>query len=132
MVPVPRETPDTLALQAIAEALPTRVNTALAAFLPDDAACAIVELLDAANRYLETVAPWRVAKTDREAALSALYAPLEAARFAAGELAPFVPGVARAIAARLGDASLVPVWGTLRAGDALRGGPPALPRTIAR
>ena len=132
VVPVSRDTAESLALRAIAEALPARVDVALAAFLPDEAASAIVELLDAANRYLETVAPWKLARTDREAALSALYAPLEAARFAAGELAPFVPGVSRVIAARLGDASLVPVWGTLRAGDALRGGPPPLPRTIAR
>lgn len=130
-VPVPRQTTDTLALRAIAEALPARVDAALAAFLPDDAASAIVELLDAANRYLESVAPWKLAKTDRDAALAALYPPLEAARFAAGELAPFVPGVSRVIAARLGDVSLAPVWGTLAPGCALRGGPPPLPRRSA-
>jgi methionyl-tRNA synthetase len=127
-VPTPRETPETLALRAIAEALPARVDAALAAFVPDEAASAIVELLDAANRYLENVAPWRIARTDREAALSALYAPLEAARFAAGELAPFVPGITRVISERLGDPDLAPVWGTLTAGSALRGGPPPLPR----
>ncbi|MFN0247911.1 MAG: methionine--tRNA ligase [Kofleriaceae bacterium] len=132
LVPAARETPDTLALRAIAEALPARVDTALAAFVPDDAASAIVELLDAANRYLDRVAPWRLARTDRDAALAALYAPLEAARFATGELAPFVPGVASTIAQRLGDPDLTPTWGVLRPGSALRGGPPPLPRTAAR
>ncbi|HEY4059407.1 MAG TPA: methionine--tRNA ligase [Kofleriaceae bacterium] len=127
VVPTPRNSP-LGELRATAEALPARVDAALAAFLPDDAAVAIVELLDAANRYLEVVAPWQLARTDREAALASLYAPLEAARFAAGELAPFVPGVARTIADRLGGADLAPVWGTLRRGADLRIGPPPLPR----
>ena len=127
-VPVPRETPDAAILRAIAEALPARVDAALAAFLVDDAAAAIVDLLDAANRYLEVVAPWKLARTDRDAAHASLYAPLEAARFAAGELAPFVPGVARTIAARLGDPELAPRWGILVPGTALQHGAPPLPR----
>jgi hypothetical protein len=64
--------------------------------------------------------------------LAALYPPLEAARFAAGELEPFVPGVARVIAERLGGASLAPVWGTLAPGSEVVVGQPPLPRTIAR
>jgi methionyl-tRNA synthetase len=131
-VPESRETPETLALRASAEAVPERVDRALAAFLPDEAAGAIIDLLDAANRYLDQVAPWRLAKTDREAAIAALYAPLEAARFAAGELAPFVPGVSRVIASRLGRPDLAPVWGALRAGGELRGGPPPLPKRSPR
>ena len=89
-----------------------------------------VDLLDAANRYLEVVAPWRLACTDRDAALASLYAPLEVARFAAGELQPFVPGVAEIIAARLGDAALTPTWGALVPGAELPLGPPSLPRTL--
>lgn len=125
-VPAPADPP--AELRAAAEALPARVDAALDAFLPDEAAAAIVELLDAANRYLEVVAPWRLARTDRDAALAALYAPLEVARFAAGELQPFVPGVARIIAARLGDPDLAPTWGVLAPGAELRVGPPPLPR----
>lgn len=127
-VPAPSETPQLAALRGTAEAVPARVDAALDAFLPDDAASAIVELLDAANRYLEQVAPWKLARTDPIGALAALYAPLEAARFAAGELAPFVPLVSRTIAERLGDPDLGPTWGLLEPGAALRIGPPPLPR----
>ncbi len=67
--------------------------------------------------------------TPRSPPSTRLYTPLEAARFAAGELEPFVPGVARIIADRLGHAELTPTWGVLTAGAELRLGPPPLPRT---
>ncbi|MGE5185986.1 MAG: hypothetical protein ACM31C_28215, partial [Acidobacteriota bacterium] len=120
------------ALRAAAEALPARVDAALAAFLFDDAVAAIVELLDAANAALERAQPWRVGRTDTAAAAASLYAPLEAARVAAGELSPFVPGVANAIAARLGATDLAPGWGLLPPGRELRAGPPPLPRRKPR
>jgi methionyl-tRNA synthetase len=115
-------------LRALAEALPGRVDAALDAFLFDDATAAIIDLLDAANRALERSAPWRLARTDPAAAARALHAPLEAARFATGELSPFVPGVAAVIAARLGDPDLAPRWGLLQLGAPLVAGPPPLPR----
>jgi len=108
-----RGEPGELAL--LGDALPARVDAALAAFLPDEAAGAILELVDAANRELDRSAPWRT----RDA--TALYAPLEAARRAASELQPFVPGVAQAIANRLGDAPLEP-------GAPLVAGPPPVPK----
>jgi len=120
------ETAEAAELRVRAEALPARVDAALEAFLPDDAAAAIVELIDAANRALDRTAPWRIARTDPAAAAAALYAPLEAARIAAGELSPFVPGIARTILARLGDPDGAPRWG--RAAGELRAGPPPLPR----
>ncbi len=119
------------ALEALARALPARVDAALDAFLLDDAAAAIVELVDAANRSLERSAPWRLARTDPAAAAAALYAPLEAARIAAGELSPFVPTVARTIATRLGGATLQPAWGGLVPGTRLALGAPPLPRRSA-
>lgn len=124
---VPVRTDDPI-LRAAGEALPARVDAALAAFLFDDAVAAILELVDAANRALAVSEPWRRARTDPAAAAAALYAPLEAARLAAGELAPFVPGVARTIAARLGDAELAVGWGGLAPGTELRAGPPPFPR----
>jgi methionyl-tRNA synthetase len=115
---------DAPALRALAEALPARVDAALDAFLFDDAVGAIVELIDAANRHLELAAPWRLARTDPAAAASALYAPLEAARIAAGELAPFVPEVSRTIAERCGG-DVISAWGRPAA---FCGGPAPLPR----
>jgi methionyl-tRNA synthetase len=120
-VPAPS---DVSALRALAEAVPSRVDAALDAFLFDDAVAAILDLIDAANRHLNHVAPWRLARTDPDAAAALLYAPLEAARIAAGELAPFVPVVAQTIAARLGG-DIRPTWGRLAA---LHAGPPPLPR----
>ena len=111
---------------AIAEALPARVDAALDAFLVDDAASCDLDVVDAANRALEHTAPWKL--TDRDAAARALYAPLEAARIAAGELLPFVPDAARTILARLGDPSDAPTWGLLEPGRELVAGPPPLPR----
>lgn len=113
-------------LRVLAEALPGRVDAALDAFLPDDATAAILALVDAANRSLERAEPWRVARRDPTAAAAALYAPLEAARIAAGELAPFVPGVAARISERLGDLSAG--WGGLVPGAALPTGAPPIPR----
>jgi methionyl-tRNA synthetase len=115
-------------LAALAEALPARIDAALAAFVPDEACAAIVAVLDAANRTLDASAPWRTRHADPAGAAAALYAPLEAARIVAGELAPIVPGTARTIAERLGDPDLSPTWGGLVPGAELRSGPPPLAR----
>lgn len=128
-VPAPPTTLTENELRRIAETIPERVDDALDRFRPDEAVAAVIDLIDAGNRHLEVVAPWRLARNDRAAALAALYAPLEAARFAVGELQPFVPGVARIIAGRLADADLAPWWGGLTPGGVLRLGPPPLPRT---
>jgi methionyl-tRNA synthetase len=96
-------TPDGADLIAYAEALPARVDAALDAFLLDDAAGAIVDVVARANRDLERTAPWVLARTDPAAAAKALHAPLEVARIAAGELAPFVPRLAATITERLRD-----------------------------
>lgn len=102
-VPAPSDSALARELVAHAAALPARVDEALATFALDEAAEAIIGLLDAANRYLEVTAPWRLGCSDRDAAARALYAPLEAARVAARELSPFVPGVADTISARVGN-----------------------------
>ncbi|HTL37259.1 MAG TPA: methionine--tRNA ligase, partial [Kofleriaceae bacterium] len=86
---------------AVATALASRVDAALATFAPDEAATAIVELVTSANRQLEATAPWRVAKTDPQAAAELLAGPLEIARIVAHELVPFVPEIADVIANRI-------------------------------
>ena len=126
------ETAEDARLRGIAEALPARVDAAVDAFLLDDAVAAVLELLDAANRSLEVTAPWRLARTDPAAAARALVAPLEAARVAAGELSPFVPGISRRIGSRLGDLDLEPGWGRRCPGAPLVVGPPVIPRLTPR
>ncbi|HEY0250840.1 MAG TPA: methionine--tRNA ligase [Kofleriaceae bacterium] len=112
-------------LRPLAEALPARIDAALARFLPDEAVAAAIAVLDAANRSLEERAPW---KLPPEAAAQALYAPLEAARFVAGELEPFVPAVAETVFARLGQPSRAPHWGLLDPEAPILRGPPLIPR----
>jgi methionyl-tRNA synthetase len=51
-------------LRGLAEALPARVDAAVDRFLLDEAAGAVVELIDAANRALDRTAPWRIARAD--------------------------------------------------------------------
>jgi methionyl-tRNA synthetase len=86
---------------ARASELRPRVDAALDAFAIDDAAATIVALVDDANRELERTQPWRLARHDARAAAQLLAGPLDAARLACEELAPFVPGVAQAIKDRL-------------------------------
>jgi methionyl-tRNA synthetase len=120
--PGPAHTADAARLLALASALAGKVDAALDDFALDAATAAIVEALDAANRYVDDVAPWRLSRTDPAAARASLHAPLGVARTVAGELAPFVPGVSRAILDRLGE--LVP-------GAPLPIGSPPLPRLRA-
>jgi methionyl-tRNA synthetase len=106
-------------LQALCDALPGRVDAGLAAFAPDEAVGAITELVAAANAALERSQPWRLARSAPAEAAAALAGPLEAARVAARELAPFVPATSRAILARLGPGAPLPP------------GPPPIPRLTA-
>ena len=50
----------------IAQALPQRVDTALANFTPHEALIAIWDLIGAANKYVVDVRPWELAKQRRE------------------------------------------------------------------
>ncbi len=85
-------------LAALEAALPVRVDAALDRFAIDEACAAIVELVDAANRYVDRVAPWRLAGDARAAAVAPA---LHAARVAADELSPIVPTIAARLLDRL-------------------------------
>ncbi|HEU0030861.1 MAG TPA: methionine--tRNA ligase [Kofleriaceae bacterium] len=82
-----------------AVALPGRIDAALDAFCIDEAAAAIVDVADTANRLLDQTAPWRLARTDRAAAARALATPIALARAAAEALAPICPEISRALLA---------------------------------
>jgi methionyl-tRNA synthetase len=130
--PRPPETPDDAALRAHAEALPAAIDRAIDAFLPDDAAAAIVALVDAANRHLDARAPWRSIRAgDLPAAAAAVHPVLEAARIAAAELAPIAPRASALLIDRLGGAA-ESSWGHLPAGVELRPGAPPFPRLRER
>lgn len=95
-------------LSAAAAALPATVDAALARYDLRAACAAIAGLAEAGNKFIETEAPWRLAKAatagDTEAAArfeAVIGALLHICRIAAGELEPFVPDGAARLAAQL-------------------------------
>jgi methionyl-tRNA synthetase len=76
-----------------------RVDAALAGFDFRAAAGAVWEIVTEANRYIERVRPWELAKAGRDAELDGALAVLAGAcRVLAGELAPLLPDAARRLA----------------------------------
>ena len=101
------------ALSDTAERVRGAVTQAVAEFALHDALRAVFELVTAANRYVDSSAPWQLAQLRTEAASDAERAQADAAlqrclaslvhvlRTCAELLAPFLPTTARAIEARL-------------------------------
>ncbi|GAA4696885.1 methionine--tRNA ligase [Phytohabitans rumicis] len=82
-------------------AAPAEVAAALAAFDFRRATAAAWRVVEEANRYVERVRPWQLAKEDDGAGLDAALGVLaDACRVAAEELAPFVPETAARVAAQ--------------------------------
>ena len=85
------------------DATPTRarIDAALAVLDVRGATESLVELVDAANRYVERTRPWVLLRAGDRDAARAVLAPLVAAvRVLGAELEPFVP----ALASRVRDA----------------------------
>jgi methionyl-tRNA synthetase len=116
-VPVPaaaaieRDTAATHLRGVVAE-LPVRIDRALDGFDLRTAAAAISYAVGAANRYVEEIAPWALAKAERsgdavagrrlDVALGVL---VQTVRAIGVELQPFVPEVARRLAHQSGSAA---------------------------
>ena len=125
-------------LRAIADGLYPRWHEAFAHIDFAGATGAVMELLHRANLYVETAAPWNLAKdpacADELAAV--LYNALEACRIAALYLAPFMPSTSAELLARMGlpapqecrDIEAACAWGGLPAGNAVEKGEPLFPR----
>jgi methionyl-tRNA synthetase len=85
--------------EPLAPDVPKLVEAALAGFDFRRACDAVWTIVDEANRYLDWVRPWELARTGR--ADPALATLLAACRNLADELAPFLPGAAAAVAAQV-------------------------------
>lgn len=81
-----------------------------------------------ANKYMETQAPWKVAKEDLLRAGTILYNATEALRLAAVLLKPVMPAKCAAVLDTLGAASTSVNWGELPAGVKLKGHEALFPR----
>jgi len=89
------------AVSAAVEAAPAAVDQALHDFDFRRATAAVWSIVDEANRYVERVRPWVLAKEGRESELDGVLGLLVyAVRRLAVELAPFLPDLAARVAAQ--------------------------------
>lgn len=133
-VPESGETlPETAALSKMAIEAAALVKEKVYAMAPQAAVGHVVDLLSATNRYIDTVAPWKLAKEDLKTTGECLYACLEVVRIATILLSPVMPTKLQTLAGQLGlqtpgtftDAS---TWGVLKAGSRIDKGEPLFPR----
>ena len=103
-------------LREQAAALPAAVDAALATYDFRTACRAITALAEAGNRFIETEAPWQLARAaaDGDAAAAARFegvidAILTACRVAADELTPFIPEGAARLRIQLRSSETKPV-----------------------
>jgi methionyl-tRNA synthetase len=91
-------------LTSIGDATRARIDAALAEFDLRGATGALVGLVDAANRSIETTRPWVWLREpgDADAARAALAALVGAVRVIGAELEPFVPALAARVRTRVG------------------------------
>ena len=115
-------------LKNMALALPGRVAEKMESLHVADAIDEIFALLRRANKYIDETAPWTLAKQDetKERLGTVLYNLLEAIRFAAISLKPYLPDTCDRILAQLGceDGGLESLesFGALKAGNKVGAG----------
>ena len=115
-------------LKSMALALPGRVSEKMESLHVADAIDEIFALLRRANKYIDETAPWTLAKQDetKERLGTVLYNLLEAIRFAAISLKPYLPDTGDRILSQLGceDGGLESLesFGALKAGDKVGAG----------
>jgi methionyl-tRNA synthetase len=94
--------------------LPDRIDRALAVFDFRAATDALIEVVDGANRLIETERPWELARSDPSRFDAVLATLIDTARALAGELEPFLPTGAAALRHQLRDgvppAPIFPRW----------------------
>ncbi len=102
------------------------------------AARAVQKLAEAANLYVENMAPWNLAKSEETAdeLAAVMYNLLEACRIIALFMAPFMPNTSQEVFNRLGlgtlddvaDIEAAAAWGGLPAGNTVVTRDPLFPR----
>ncbi|MCO6430564.1 MAG: methionine--tRNA ligase [Deltaproteobacteria bacterium] len=91
-VPAPSETQnETKELCILALQCAPKVRDHIRAMAPNVAVEQIISLLTATNKYLDTLAPWKAAKSDLPLAAESLYSALEVLRISAILLSPVMP-----------------------------------------
>lgn len=97
---------------------------------------AVWEVIGKVNKYIDTMAPWVLAKSDRERLATVMYHVTETLKIVAGLLWPFMPESAEKIQDQLGlsekgaDVQLEELrrWGAMKSGKPMTRGPAVFPR----
>jgi len=99
---------------------------------------AIWEVIDYGNRYIETIAPWKLEKSDRKTLETVLYNLLETLRIITFYILPFMPQTAERVWEQLGNVDSIynrkteeAEWGRLEPGGRIKAGTPLFPRIDA-
>ncbi len=130
---LPSQGPDD-GFEELVAAADREVDNSLAAFQFHRALQEIWVVIDRANRYIESSAPWNLAKdpAQRVRLDDVLYTLAETLRHVARLISPFMPGTSRAIADSLGLSGLPDcgpaMWGYLPKGQAISKPPALFPR----
>ena len=107
-------------IEKIAEELPAKLTRLIDALHVNEAIEETIKLIRAANKYLESEAPWKVAKTDLKRAGTILYTATEALRISALCLSPVMPSKTRQVLDILGAKETSCNWGGLQEGTKLK------------
>ncbi len=106
-------------IQAAAQSLGPLVFSLVSDLKVQEAIEETINLVRLANKYLESEAPWKVAKRDLPRAGTILYTATEALRIAALLLSPVMPSKCQTVLEILGAQQSKTFWGALQSGTQL-------------
>lgn len=108
--------------------LEKKVETLIRAYKVQEAVEATINLVRMTNKYMESQAPWKVAKTDLPRAGTILYTATEALRISAILLSAVMPSKCQDVLEILGAVQSKPRWGELKPGTQLKSHEALFPR----
>lgn len=111
-----------------ANALPQKMTNLIKDYQVQEAVVSVIDFVRSLNKYMESQAPWKLAKTDFKAAERVLYTAAESLRIASIMLSPVMPSKTAAVLDILGSKGTLPVWGQLKPDTTLQSHPPLFPR----
>lgn len=107
-------------IEQSAKKLPAHVEKLIAELKVQEAIAATMDLVRLVNGYVESQAPWKVAKTDLTRAGTILYTATEALRLAAFLLSAVMPSKCHLVLDILGAGDSGRRWGELKRGTKLK------------
>ena len=94
----------------------------------NDAIEVTLQYIRSINKYMEDMAPWKLAKTDMSAAERVLYTAAESLRISALLLAPIMPNRTMIVLETFGAEKTSLEWGHLKSGTKIKSHKPLFPR----